>query len=177
MRNNIVTATFAEGCYSTTTDAIYQYDKGLILSIDGVELPETFETHFSNYSYGGTAIPMIGSNGTVNIPDEVNTLGATVYVWIVLHTGTDDTETVLHIEIPVNRKSDAVYVEPTPSEQSIIEQAIAVLNQAIETSAQSIVVAQAALEQAQAVLREISTMSFHIDENGCLILTQPEDEE
>ena len=65
--NNIVTASFLNS-RETMTAPLYQYDYGISLQITGVELPQTFEAHFSNYELGESTT-QIGTNGIVAIPD------------------------------------------------------------------------------------------------------------
>jgi len=130
MENNVVIASF--GCGKTAkTRAIYQYDYGMVLKLDGVELPVAYEVHFSN-SLSGETISQIGNADGVAIPDNVLTSGANVYVWVYLHTGTDDGETVFHVQIPVTKRPEIGGAEPTPAQADVISEAIAALNDGVE---------------------------------------------
>lgn len=130
MENNVVIASF--GCGKTAkTRAIYQYDYGMVLKLEGVELPTAYEVHFSN-SLSGETISQIGNADGVEIPNNVLTSGANVYVWVYLHTGTDDGETVYHVQIPVTKRPEIGGAEPTPAQADVISEAIAALNDGVE---------------------------------------------
>lgn len=134
MSTNIVKAAFG-GLRSAQTRHLMQYDYGQVLQIIGLEgtLPETFEVHFSNQKTGGSTITMIGTDGQVDIPDELLLTGADVYAWIVLHATEADGETRYLVTIPVRRRSKPTDTEPTPVQQDTITQAIAALNAGVET--------------------------------------------
>lgn len=167
--SNIIQAAFGTSKYVLTAEQP-QYAYGQFLSISGADLPETFEIYYSNASFGGKAKRQIGENNIVPIPDEYFVSGHTIYAWIVMHEGTDDGKAEYRIEIPIKRGSKPTDEQPTPIEQSVITQAIAVLNNAVELTSQ--------YEQtARQALAEIESMSFHIDANGCLIMTKPNWEE
>ena len=130
MRGNIIKAVYNEtGRYKTTP--LYQYDYGQILQIEGAELPTAYEVHFSNTLHG-VATTQIGGADGVSIPDMYLLKDQALYAWLYLHTGEDDGETEFMITIPVNHRSKVEDIPPTPVQQSVIEEAIAVLNQAIE---------------------------------------------
>lgn len=116
------------------TASLYQYDYGQIIKFEGVELPVAYEVHFSNSDQIGTAKAQIGNSDGVLIPDEYLLTGQPVYVWIFLHTGTEDGETEYKCIIPVNKRAQKEDTEPTPVEQDIITQAIAALNTAVEST-------------------------------------------
>lgn len=130
MRGNIIKAVYNDtGRYKTVP--LYQYDYGQILQIEGAELPTAYEVHFSNTLHGA-ATTQIGDADGVSIPDMYLLKDQAIYAWLYLHTGEDDGETEFMITIPVNHRSKAEDVPPTPVQQSVIEEAIAVLNQAVE---------------------------------------------
>ena len=134
MSTNIVKAAFG-GLRSAQTRHLMQYDYGQVLQIIGLEgtLPETFEVHFSNQKTGGSTITMVGTDGQVDIPDELLLTGADVYAWIVMHATEADGETRYLVTIPVRRRSKPTDTEPTPVQQDAIAQAIAALNAGVET--------------------------------------------
>ena len=129
MSNNVVKSNLTER--SVKTCPVYQYDYGMELHVVGVELPPVFEVHFCNAGDGETKTA-IGTDGVVMIPDEYLQTGSNVLAYIYLHTGTDDGETVYKIEIPVRHRAEPTDQEPTPEEQSVITQTIALLNEAVE---------------------------------------------
>ena len=112
---------------------LWQYDYGQKMQFVGIDLPETYEVHFSNTPHG-EATTSIGDASGVDIPDIYLTTGQPVYAWIYVHSGSDDGETEYMVTIPVKPRAKPTATEPTPVEQNIITVAIAKLNDAIERS-------------------------------------------
>ena len=109
---------------------LYQYDYGQKVRIFGLDLPAHYEVHFSNYERGD-ATTVLASSNEFNIPDMYLQSGRDVYVWIYLHAGNNDGETEYQITIPVIKRAKPTDEEPTPEEQSIIDQTIIALNAAV----------------------------------------------
>ena len=57
---NIVTATFQPGYTTAKVLGLWQYDYGQILRIQGLELPDTIEIHFSLQEKGGESERQVG---------------------------------------------------------------------------------------------------------------------
>lgn len=76
----IVNALYSKRGYCKTED-IYQYNYGNVLRlIDFPELPDSFEMHFA--PVGGTeAMPMVGTNGEVDIPDDYLQDATDILAW------------------------------------------------------------------------------------------------
>lgn len=129
--NNITKAVF-NNTRSIVTPFLWQYDYGQILQIEGIELPASYEVHFSNQEEAGTAKTSIGSSEGVVIPDEYLQTGKPIWAYIYLHEGEDDGETEYKVQIPVKARPQATNEEPTPVQQDVITQAIAALNAAVE---------------------------------------------
>ena len=127
--DNIVIARF-EGGRRARTRSVYQWDHGMILRFEGLELPEAYEAHFSS---GGEALTQIGGPDGVDIPDVCLLSGNTLRAWIYLHAGEGDGETVYAIEIPVIPRAKPGDPAPMPAQQSAVEQAIIALNAGVET--------------------------------------------
>lgn len=121
---HIISAVFPEGVRTIQTDAVYQYNYGQFLSFSGLELPESFEVHFSNDSTLGKSKALLGDPSGVNIPDEYFKSGDSVYCFIVLHDETTDGETVYKIIVPVVRRPEPTDEQPDSRQQSIIDQLI-----------------------------------------------------
>lgn len=115
------------------TEPIWQYDVGHVLNLEGFDnLPETFQMHYS-HSAMGDAITQIGSNGQVSLPDEFAQTSAPIFAWV--YVAEDDTGlTKYTIEIPVMRRAKITNQEPTPVEQSAIDQAISALNAGVSSA-------------------------------------------
>ena len=148
MNDNVIVASFSDARHETRTRRVYQYDYGMVLTVDGIDLPTAFEAHFSNTDDSGTSVTQIGSDGAVDIPDEYLLTGLPVYCWIYLHTGEDDGETVYKITIPVKKRAQPTNEEPTPVQQDAITQAIAALNSAVTQTGQDAESAEASASDA-----------------------------
>lgn len=150
---NVVTAYLGNN-RATTTAGRYQWDYGQVLRIEGINLPYSFQTHFSNQPRVGTAKTFIGTDGAVEIPDEYLITGKTIYAWIFLHDSETDGETVYTITIPVIPRPQPVDEEPTPVQQSEINQLINVLNNGVERAETAADNAEASATASQASAEE-----------------------
>lgn len=111
---------------------LWQFDYGQKLIIEGLDLPGTYEVHFSNKEIYGSTKTQIGTADGVTIPDEYLISGEPLFVFIFLHDGTDDGETEYKAKIYVKRRPEPSDVEPTPQEQSAITEALAAFNKATD---------------------------------------------
>ena len=117
---------------TTTTAKVSQWAYGQKLIVHDADLPSVFEAYYSNSRSRGEAKPQIGTGGEVPVPDEYFISGADIYVFLMEHEGADDGRYHKIVHIPIDPCSKPVDVDPTPQEQSVIDQAIAALNQAVE---------------------------------------------
>ena len=138
--SNILRVSF-RGNQQITTKSLYQYDYGQILKFVDLTLPAAYEVHFSNYEHGESTTVLTTSN-EVTIPDTYFTSGKDIYVWIFLHTGADDGETEYQITIPIIRRASISDEQPTPEEETIINQTIAALNDALTESREGVEIVQ-----------------------------------
>ena len=130
MDNNVILASFGASNLIRTRSA-YQYDYGMILQFQGIELPTAYEVHFSNIDTGN-AVTQIGNEDGVTIPDTMFLSGESINAWVYLHTGEDDGETVYTAVIPVLERAKPHNGTPTPVQQDAITEAIAALDSAVE---------------------------------------------
>lgn len=128
----------ANSTRKTVTAPIIKEDYGLYLKIDGLELPPTYEVDFSNDEHSGTSITMIGNADGVLIPRQFIKSGQDVFAFLY-HTDGTFGRTVYTFRIPNKLRPDRTDAEPTPEEESIIDQAIATLNDAVEQTAADVV--------------------------------------
>ena len=132
---NIINAVFGSGICAVTTSA-YRANYGMKLRFSGIELPTAFECDFSNYDTSNNdSITLIGQNGEVQIPDQLWDSGLNIYAYVYLHPTDDSGVTVYTVTIPVLGRPNRIEEQPTPHEQSVIEQAISALNDAVEATA------------------------------------------
>lgn len=109
----------------------YQYDARQILVISGLELPEYYEVDFCNVGDTQTITAIATADG-VAIPDNLLLTGEKIKAYIVVQ-GEDEgaVETRFEVTIPINKRPERSDIEPTPSEQSQIDEIIAALNDGV----------------------------------------------
>ena len=129
---NKIPAVFSGTSRIAVADPVnYQYDVTQILVISGLTLPEYYEVDFCNVGDAQT-VTMIGTDDGVAIPDVFLATGKKIKAYIVVQ-GEDDgaVETRYEVTIPVNKRPERSDIEPTPSEQSQIDEIIAALNDGV----------------------------------------------
>ena len=136
MRDKIVTAVLGDDLYVKTSH-VFQYDYGLTLMIDGIQLPAEYEIHFSNKKRGVAKKGELVEGGA-KIPDEYLRSGDNVYAWVYIRHGDDDGYTVYSVEIPVVQRSVEQGDNITIIEHNIIDEAIAALEDAVEKTDQNV---------------------------------------
>lgn len=100
--SKIINATFHEGqCGTLYTKKAYQYDRGVVLRISGIALPEQYEVHFSDREDGGISTSLKVSGSDVQIPNAYFRTGEYVYVWIFITDGKYSGSSEYHAVIPV----------------------------------------------------------------------------
>lgn len=125
MEDRIIVAKFGRGNTCRTAPQ-FRLNRGQILQFEGIELPTLYQAHFSNSPYG-QAKTVIGDSTGVQIPQEYFVPGKEIYVWIYVNTE-DYGITKYQITIPVSPRADITDQQPDPEEQTVIDQAIALLN-------------------------------------------------
>ena len=145
---NIINAVFGSGICAVTTSA-FRANYGMKLRFSGIDLPTAFEVDFSNYDVmGRDSITAIGQNNEVQIPDDLWDSGLNIYAYVYLHPTDDSGVTVYTVTIPVLGRPNRTEEQPTPHEQTLIEQAISALNDAVEQTAADVVAADASASAA-----------------------------
>ena len=132
----IIKGVVSSGRY-TVTAPIVKEDYGLYLKIEGLELPSTYEVDFSNSEHNGTSVTMIGNSDGVLIPHQFIDTGKDIFAFLY-HVGADYGRTVYKFRIPNKVRPDRTDIEPTPEEQSTIDQLISALNTAVEQTGQDV---------------------------------------
>lgn len=146
--SNIINAVFGSGICAVTTSA-FRANYGMKLRFSGIDLPTAFECDFSNYDTSNNdSITAIGQNNEVQIPDDLWDSGLNIYAYVYLHPTNDSGATAYAVTIPVLGRPNRTEEEPTPHEQSVIEQAISALNDAVEQTAADVVAADASASAA-----------------------------
>ena len=140
----------------TVTAPIVKEDYGLYLQIEGVELPSTYEVDFSNSEHNGTSVTMIGNSDGVLIPHQFIDTGKDIFAFLY-HVGENFGRTVYKFRIPNKVRPDRTNEEPTPEEQSTIDQAISALNEAVAQTAQDVINAGQSAQSAQGYAEQAET--------------------
>jgi len=130
MRDNTITAYVGEKTY-VKTDPAFQYDYGLKLILDGVELPEEYDVQFGNTNSAANKTVKGDATGVL-IPDEYLRNGEDIHAYLYMHTSEDDGFSVYHIHIPVIGRAAIAEEEITPIEHDVIEEAIKALEEAVD---------------------------------------------
>ena len=146
----------------TVTAPIIKEDYGLYLQIEGIELPSTYEVDFSNDEHSGTSVTMIGNSDGVLIPSQFISSGKDIFAFLY-HVGEDYGRTIFKFRIPNKLRPDRTDEEPTPEEQSVIDQTIAALNTAVESA-----------QEAQEAIEDMSVSAQTLAEGSSATVTKSE---
>lgn len=122
------------GSTATAPSKLWQWSKGQIVRINGLDLPTVYQVHFSNNPTLGTAEPVAVSGNMVSIPDIYLTTGEPVYLFIWLSDETS-AETIRKGTIYVAKRSQpSGEYDPTAEQQTIIDSLIGSINTAVDTA-------------------------------------------
>ena len=122
--SNTITAFFKGR--TGVAESVYQYDYGMVLVFDGIELPVTFDCYFSNEG-DEEATPAIGTDNRVAIPNKCLSVPGNLTVHIPLQEGLNDSEVEYVVTVKVINRARPVN-DGTEEEQAAISKAIAALN-------------------------------------------------
>ena len=110
----------------------YQYDQKQVIVPQGIYgLPNTFTVDFCNEGDTVTK-PVICTPDKIEIPDEYLLTGKTVKAFFWLGGPNGSVQTRYEMEIPVRKRPARSEEEPTPEQQSVIDQLIEHLNDGVE---------------------------------------------
>lgn len=115
----------------TITSAITQWDYGYVFVPEFDDLPATYRLDFSNDEHHGTALPVYCGSEGGEVPEELIDTGKDIFVWF-FYIGDGFGKSEYKWKIPNKCKPKTEQDEPTPTQQSSIDQAIAALNEAKE---------------------------------------------
>lgn len=130
---NIVTVAFNGKLKAYAARALFQRDRGQILQFTDLDLPASYQVWFSTACCGlGEAVPQVGNESGVSIPDALIATGQDIYAWVYLQTGESDAETVRTAVILNTPQPPFTGATPTPAQATALDEAIAALNEAAE---------------------------------------------
>lgn len=89
------------------TKKIHQYDKGVVIRVSGIALPEHYQVHFSNDENNGVGHSILVSGSDITVPNVYLETGKYLYVWLYM---AED-----HNEYGTSAYEIVVPVEPRPA--------------------------------------------------------------
>lgn len=107
--------------------ALWQWDYGQKLIIQGLTLPSVYEVHFCNAGDKETILQLGDASG-VMIPDSCLKVGRNINAFIFLHDGNNDGETVYKITVKVNPRPEPTDRMPDEEQRSSLDAVIAAVN-------------------------------------------------
>lgn len=149
----------------TVTAPIIKEDYGLYLKIEGLDLPAVYEVDFSNSENSGSSVTMVGNADGVLIPRQFIKSGQDVFAFLYWN-GEDFGRTVYKFRIPNKLRPDRTEEQPTPEEQSLIDQAISALNSAVEQTAADVETTTAKAAEATAAAHTATQKALEATESA-----------
>ena len=148
----------------TITSAITQWDYGYVFVPEFEDMPATYRLDFSNDEHHGTALPVYCGSEGGEVPEELIDTGKDIWVWF-FYIGDGFGKSEYKWRIPNKCKPKTEQDEPTPSQQSSIDQAISVVNDAVERA-----------EDAQEAIENMSVSAETLAEGESATVTKTESE-
>jgi len=121
--SNIIEIRFNGNKIVESDVSLTQYDRGQILKFVDIDLPNNYIVHFSNEDRRGFARPSLGNSDGVVVPIKYLSQGNNVYAWIYL-TDESSGKSEYKVIVPIEPRPMPVYDDPTPTEESFIEQVL-----------------------------------------------------
>ena len=140
----------------TITSAITQWDYGYVFVPEFEDMPATYRLDFSNDEHHGTALPVYCGSEGGEVPEELIDTGKDIFVWF-FYIGDGFGKSEYKWRIPNKCKPKTEQDEPTPSQQSSIDQLIVRSNEAVESAEQSASDASASAQSAQGYASQAET--------------------
>ena len=106
-------------------ESLYQYDYGMVMVLDDIDFGSVFDGYFETTGEED-AIPVIGMNNRIAIPDSCMHKPGIVTLHIPVHTGLNDSEVEYTVTFKVINRARPIY-DGTPEESTAIAKAIAAL--------------------------------------------------
>ena len=121
-------------------DTAYFYNNGIIFKPTDIDLPASYQVHWADSPQASSTLETIGTAEGAPIPDDLWGRSRVIYGWIYLHPTEDSGITAYEVRIYKNVRAGLPDgTEPTPAEQSTIDQAIGALNAAVTKTAQDVI--------------------------------------
>lgn len=139
-------------------DTAYFYNSGILFKPTDLDLPASYQVHWADSPQATSTLETIGTSEGAPIPDDLWNRSRVIYGWIYLHPTEDSGVTAYEVRIYKNVRAGLPDgTEPTPAEQSTIDQLIGALNSAVEQTGEDVESAQASATQAQGYAEQAET--------------------
>ena len=188
--DNVLPVVLVDPPKAAYTRFAFREDSGMILLPLGVDLPAAYQVDFSKDEKAGTSITQIGDENGAAIPSQFFADGTDFWAFVYL-AHENGGYTRYKICVSVIGRPDRTNEQPTPEQQSAIDEAIAALNAGVERAdgysktSQSWAVggtgtrpgedtdnAKYYSEVAEQQATSAGFIDVHIDDNGHLIYTR-----
>ena len=146
--SKILRAVVGSGRY-TETAAITKEDYGIILKIEGIELPETYEIDFSNDRKEGTSVTMMKTTYIFHIPNRVRPDRTNEQPEPEQQSVIDQTIAALNDAVETTSKSASDAAESAGAAEQSAENAAESASQSAESASQASASATSAAQSAQ----------------------------
>lgn len=114
-------------------DTAYFYNSGILFKPTDLDLPASYQVHWADSPQATSTLETIGTSEGAPIPDDLWDRSRVIYGWIYLHPTENSAVTAYEVRIYKNARAGLPNgTEPTPAEQSTIDQLISALNSAVE---------------------------------------------
>ena len=102
--------------------SLYQYDKNVVIRIDGIEIPPRYIGYFSNTKDLGLSVMRENTSEGMPIPNELLMTGEYVYANIfAVNVNNKRQETMCRIIVPVIRQAIPIPIMLEDQEKEIVE--------------------------------------------------------
>lgn len=161
-------------------DTAYYYNDGVIIKPTDGDLPDTYQVHWADSPEAQTTLETIGTSEGVPVPDELWGRSKVIYGWFYLHPTEDSSVTYKEIRIYKSARAGLPDgTEPTPAEQSTIDQLISAMNSAVEHYPKIIdnfwyvwdTTTHDYVNTNVSAIGVVDPLHFHINDSGELIMT------
>lgn len=131
-------------------DTVYFYNNGILFKPTDIDLPASYQVHWADSPQASSTLETIGTAEGAPIPDDLWSRSRVIYGWIYLHPTNDSSITAYEVRIYKNVRAGLPDgTEPTPAEQSTIDQLISALNSAVEQTGEDVESASQSAQSAE----------------------------
>ena len=166
--SRVIEVSFGGGSIAyAKVDTAYFYNNGIIFKPTDIDLPASYQVHWADSPQASSTLETIGTAEGAPIPDDLWNRSRVIYGWIYLHPTEDSGITYKEVRIYKNvRAGKPDGTEPTPAEQSTIDQSIGALNSAVEQTGEDVESAEQAKDDAESARDNAQTYANNAQESA-----------